>query len=176
MPPEEIKKEEEIITTRPADFVPFVSRVEPETEKIFVDGRKFLMTDEKKKRLAEGRDRYFKKQRELKALLPKVESLQESVFAISKDQPKEIELPMKGNVNPTFAREHVIKKIWNKKDKIIDAKIDQATGLYYVTPDGKHVYQNKPDSAASEYLLNQLIGKPTESMEVKQIIKIQVDI
>lgn len=67
------------------------------------------------------------------------------------------------------AREDILLQIDSKKDKLLQAQIDAATGFYYTTADGKHVYTQKPDTGASEYLLNQLIGKAKESVEVTSI-------
>jgi hypothetical protein len=67
------------------------------------------------------------------------------------------------------SREQTIKKIYKHKDKILEAQIAGAVGFYYETADGKHVYQKKPDLGTGEYLLNQLIGKPKESIEVTSV-------
>ena len=66
-------------------------------------------------------------------------------------------------------RERTQLRVGKKIDKILDAQIDLATGLYYVTADGKHVYKQKPDGSRGQYLLDQLIGKPKESIEVKTV-------
>lgn len=159
----------------PQDIQNIVNKSIDEKNGIKFDKRKLPKSPEHLRKLHEGRAKHFAKQKELKELMPKVDRLQESIYAMAKNQDQEIEIKTKGPVNIKDARDHIIKKIWNKKDKIIEAKIDQATGLYYTSTDGKHVYTSKPDAAASEYLLNQLIGKPTESLEVKQITKLQVD-
>lgn len=73
------------------------------------------------------------------------------------------------------AREQVIKTIYKNKEDLLKAQIDAAKGLSYVHDDGKHIYVKKPDTAAGEYLLNQLIGKPKESVEVRTV-NLNVDI
>lgn len=79
------------------------------------------------------------------------------------------------NNNPEEGRLFVINKIISKKDKLINAQLDEATGLYYETADGKHIYQRKPDTTLGQYLLNQWIGKPKESIEIKTGIILKVD-
>ena len=88
-------------------------------------------------------------------------------------------IPLKGEIVekiPELPREEVIKQINKNKKEILHAQIESAKGLHYETQDGKTVYQKAPNLPTGEYLLNQLIGKPTESLEIKQITKIQVDI
>ena len=144
-----------------------------------IDKRK-IYNPEKMEKLRLGRIAYWEKQKALKALLPKVEKkvrdLSESVYAMANDQSNDDDLPTTKFIDSSITRQHVLKKINTKRDKILQAQIDEATGLYYTTEDGKHVYQKRPDGSRGEFLLNQLIGKPTESMEIKQITKIQVDI
>lgn len=74
--------------------------------------------------------------------------------------------PVTSNLSP---RERTQQRVNKKLEKLLDAQIDAATGLYYVTADGKHVYKQKPETDTGQYLLNQLIGKPKESIEVKTI-------
>lgn len=78
---------------------------------------------------------------------------------------------VKRSVTKTVAtsREQSIKTIYKHKDKILEAQIAGAVGFYYESADGKHVYQRKPDLGTGEYLLNQLIGKPKESIEIKSV-------
>ncbi len=71
-------------------------------------------------------------------------------------------------VGPTLShRERTQVRVAKKLEKLLDAQIDAATGLHYVTKDGKHVYTKIPDTPTGQYLLNQLIGKPKESIEIK---------
>jgi len=136
------------------------------TEEIKPIKNKSRMTDEHKMKLSNARDKYWKKIREMKALAPEIQKL-------SSDLNDHIG---KGKlIEPAEAREHVIRKIFSKKDKILDAQIDAATGIW-TCMDGKRVYQKAPNVSSGEYLINQLIGKATESMEVKQITKILVDL
>ena len=86
--------------------------------------------------------------------------------------------PLKGAIVekiPELPREEVVKQINKHKKEILHAQIEGAKGLSF-TQDGKTIYTKAPNYASGEYLLNQLIGKPTESLEIKQITKIQVDI
>lgn len=136
-----------------------------EPEEIIKKPKRELSFDHKQK-LSDARDKYWEKVRALKKLAPEVAKLSGELAGVEGSLE-----PLK----PTQAREHVIRKIFNKKDKLLDAQIDAATGMHMMV-DGKRMYQKAPDRASGEYLLNQLIGKPTESLEIKQITKIQVDI
>lgn len=127
---------------------------------------KRVMSDEQKMKMSNARDAYWARVRELKKLAPEVERLS-GELAEANGTAKAIE--------PSQARDHILRKIFAKKDKLIDAQIDAATGLYTII-DGKRQYQKAPDRAVGEYLLNQLIGRPTESLEIKQVTKILVDL
>lgn len=78
--------------------------------------------------------------------------------------------------NKLESKKFVVKRIYKKKDRITDALIDAATGLYYHDPDKGHVYQKKPDTNVGEYLINQLIGKPKESVEITDDRQLNVDL
>lgn len=56
------------------------------------------------------------------------------------------------------------KKIRDRLPEIVDAQIALALGVK--VDDGSDVYTKPPDRAASEYLINRILGKPTERQEV----------
>lgn len=70
-------------------------------------------------------------------------------------------LPARGET-----REEVVREIERSKKKIIRAQIDIATGYSYETDTGR-IYTKVPNGSTGEYLLNQLIGKPKESIDIK---------
>lgn len=131
------------------------------------------LTPENREKMRLGRERYWAEQRKLKELIPQVDELQGTIYAMADKQPKPLQ--DNGRALPSTAREFIINRINRKREKIIDTHIDIATGYFYTTEDGKHVYTKKPDASANEYLLNQLIGKPKESIEVKTV-NLNVDI
>lgn len=133
------------------------------------DKRKRIMSDTQKMKMSNARDAYWNRIRELKKLAPEVERLGGEIEGLGDG--KDIK-----KIETSQAREHVLKKIFLKKDKILDAKIDAATGMHMIMADGNKTYTKAPDQAAGEYLLNQLIGKPVESLEVKQVTKLLIDI
>ncbi len=132
------------------------------------DGRGKLSPESRAKRDA-GRDAYWAKRRAEKALQKELSPLSphiENSFNGPAKDPLSPEVAEKTDKKLT-SRERTQRRVEKKLEKLLDAQIDLATGLYYVTADGKHVYRNKPDGARGEYLLNQVIGKPKESIEVK---------
>ncbi len=77
-----------------------------------------------------------------------------------------------GGAKPTkhtvaVAREEIVEEINRNKKELLKAQIESAKGLHYINAEGKVVYTKVPNTAAGEYLLNQLIGKPKESIEIK---------
>ena len=141
------------------------------------------MTPEHKAKITAARNAYWarykaeKAAREAEELAnpkPKVEKpfAAGSIFEPAKNQPATTDDEA---VDVGQARHHIIKQINQKRKKLIEAQIDVATGLYYVANDGKHVYTQKPNAAVGEYLLNQLIGKPKESIEVKSV-RLNIDL
>lgn len=67
------------------------------------------------------------------------------------------------------AREFVVKTVSENLEPILTAQMEAAKGLYYEkkTEDGEIlVFQEKPDINAGKYLIDQTIGKATESLEV----------
>ena len=105
----------------------------------------------------------------LRALIPEKKPLEGTIYEMAENQNKEAEVDVVDRIPKTVinSRERVIHKVNKKLDKLIDAQVDLATGLYYVTTDGKHVYTKPPNGSTGEYLLNQLIGKPKENIEIK---------
>lgn len=73
-------------------------------------------------------------------------------------------------VEKELNRSFLVKKVSAEKEAIIQAQIESAKGLYIEQViDGimTKVYRKSPDTKAGEYLLNQVIGKPTESIDIK---------
>jgi len=73
-------------------------------------------------------------------------------------------------------RDYAVNKIALRRQQLIDSQLDVAIGYSYVTEDGTKIYTKAPNASTGEYLLNQLIGKPKESIEVKEVIRLSVDI
>ena len=73
-------------------------------------------------------------------------------------------------------REHIIRKIAKHKDAILQAQIESAKGLWFFDDKKNMVYTKKPDTSIGEYLLNQLIGKPKESMELSGEVQLKIDL
>jgi hypothetical protein len=132
---------------------------------------------EHKLKMHKARDAYWAKRKAEKAAL--AAALDEAkanepsdLLANSDNGPAQIQpLPPGGRpvTKHLSAREKTQLRVDKKLDKLLDAQIDAATGLYYVTKDGKHVYKKAPETSTGQYLLNQLIGKPKESIEVKSV-------
>lgn len=61
-------------------------------------------------------------------------------------------------------REYVINRIKAELEPILTAQIEAAKGLCVLNNKGK-VYTKEPDLKTGEYLLNQLIGKATQTIE-----------
>jgi hypothetical protein len=122
------------------------------------------MTEEHKAKLKAGRERFlaerqaFKPQGQIVTVIPGGNRLQKIVY--------------KGLDH----REFTVNKIAQRRQQLIDSQLDVAIGYSYVTEDGSKIYTQKPNSSTGEYLLNQLIGKPKESIEVKEEIRLSVDI
>ncbi len=131
------------------------------------------MTPEHKEKLRVARVAYIERRRAEKAALKTIVDennpaelsphIANSFNGPAKNQSPEI----KETKSTISAREKTQMRVNKKLDKLVDAQIDAATGMYYVTADGKHVYKKIPDTSTGQYLLNQLIGKPKESIEVK---------
>jgi hypothetical protein len=68
------------------------------------------------------------------------------------------------------ARNYVVKRIAEELGPILDGQIALAKGMYYEEEDRdglKQVYYKAPDSHVATFLINQLIGRPKETAEVK---------
>lgn len=73
------------------------------------------------------------------------------------------------------ARKFLIDKIAKDLDPIVTAQIEAAKGMYVQTDEGK-IYQKQPDLKAGEYLLNQGVGKPTETIKVEEDVTLKIDL
>ncbi len=67
------------------------------------------------------------------------------------------------------ARKYLVNRIAEELEPILMGQIELAKGAYYEVdgPEGKKViYQKLPDQSASTYLLNQLVGRAKETMDL----------
>jgi hypothetical protein len=67
------------------------------------------------------------------------------------------------------ARKYMNERISSELEPIITSQIEMAKGMYYEVIDEegvKKVYRNLPDPRAATYLLNQLVGKAKETMDM----------
>ena len=80
----------------------------------------------------------------------------------------------RGIVTKDIARDRIIFQINKNKDKILKAQIEAAKGMH-VMKEGQIIYTKIPDTKMGEYLLNQLIGKPKESLEIADKRELKVD-
>lgn len=62
-------------------------------------------------------------------------------------------------------REFVINKIAEEMTPILQGQIEAAKGIW-IEKEDKIIYQRAPDNHAAEYLLNQGIGKPKETLDI----------
>ena len=124
------------------------------------------MSEEHKAKMKAGRDKYlaerlaFKPQGQTTAIVPGGNRLQK----ITPSNPK------------VGHRDYTVNKIAQRRQQLIDSQLDIAIGYSYVNEDGKKIYTKPPNASTGEYLLNQLIGKPKESIDVKTEIRLNVDI
>lgn len=83
-------------------------------------------------------------------------------------------------IEASKAREYVIKRVAEELEPIIDAKLSLAKGIWRedVNDAGEtiKIYREKPDAASIKYLMDQTIGKATETVQVKQDIVLKIDI
>jgi len=82
----------------------------------------------------------------------------------------------KGKATKHEERSHIVKRISKAKDEIIKAQIAAAIGMHYFDAEKGIVFTQKPNVGTGEYLLNQLIGKPKESMEITDERQLNVDL
>ena len=73
------------------------------------------------------------------------------------------------------ASEYIITKNREHMAPIVAAQIDSAKGLSYIGESGK-IYTQPPNTKVGEYLLNQIAGKPTLSVELNQIHQPTIDL
>ena len=84
---------------------------------------------------------------------------------------------------PEEFRGSAMTKIQENWDDLLDAQIRLAKGIFYVekkkNKDGEFVderiYELKPDKEAGQYLMNQGMGKPKESMNIEGKVNLIVD-
>lgn len=142
-------------------------------------GRKTPLSEEHKQKMRVARADYWVKRRAEKAA--------EALASMGPDAKPEVVIegittkpirPPKLTIEQSIdnSRGVVLEKIYKHKDEIIKAQIEAAKGFYFLSADGKTVYQKKPDLGAGEYLMNQLIGKPKEQIEMKAAIKLLLDL
>jgi len=62
-------------------------------------------------------------------------------------------------------RAFIVKKVAEHLTPLLEAQLDLALGVRVQDYDGGKVYNRVPDGNAIQYLLNQSIGKPKESVE-----------
>ena len=72
-------------------------------------------------------------------------------------------------------REFLIEKVREKANELAAAKMDLALGHRFQDSEG-HVYTKSPDGAAIQYLLNQAIGKPKETVEHQGDVLLKLDV
>ncbi len=73
------------------------------------------------------------------------------------------------SVKAEEARKYMVDRIAAELEPILSAQIELAKGAYYETEDdqGKRtVYRKLPDPRISTYLLNQLVGRPKETLDM----------
>jgi predicted peptidase len=155
-----------VIKKIPPPLPPYKEYVSPNTP-----SSKMILSPEHKAKLKAGREAFILKRRGEKALALALEK--EKAIKLT---PQEALLLAVEENKLENSRSHVLKVIHKNKKQILDAQIESATGLSYVGGDGATVYKKIPDVRTGEYLLNQLIGKPVESLEVKQVTKLIMDI
>jgi len=76
-------------------------------------------------------------------------------------------------------RNYMIKQIEKEIRPILKAQVESAKGLYYEkkAADGTiTVYKKEPDTKTGEYLINQVAGKPKETMEVYEDVTLKIDV
>ncbi len=67
------------------------------------------------------------------------------------------------------ARNYAVKRISEELEPILTAQIEMAKGVHYEIEDEsgvKVIYRELPNAQVAAYLLNQLIGRPKETMDM----------
>lgn len=131
------------------------------------------ISPEHKAKMQAARARYWA---ERKAFPPKNQELKEGQIVVAGKGENTVQVLKQLPTNRYTHRDYVTATIANKRKKLIEAQLDVAIGYSYVNEDGKKIYTKPPNASTGEYLLNQLIGKPKESIEVKEEIRLSVDI
>jgi len=121
-----------------------------------------MMSLEHKEKMLAGRLKYLA---ERKAFPPKLK-VPDGTLTVIKGPPN---APRKSH------RDYIVENIAVKRGKLIEAQLDVAIGYKYIDEKGTHIYTKPPDPRVGEYLLNQLIGKPKESIDIKEEIRLNVD-
>lgn len=90
----------------------------------------------------------------------------------------------KGSITKSTAdalemRKRLIQRVSERLDPLLDSQFDLATGIHEAQEvDGKivRVYKRAPDGAAGRYLLDQSVGRATETVKVTEDITLKIDI
>ncbi len=77
-------------------------------------------------------------------------------------------------------REYFVTRVTEELEPIATAQIEAAKGIYVEeidqeTGDRIRVYRRAPDIKAGEYLLNQVVGKAKETVEVHSPVRLRID-
>lgn len=77
-------------------------------------------------------------------------------------------------------REYIVNKVAQEAPKLLAAKLELANGVYLgkkklETGEIVNVYQEKPDGNSLQYLFNQTIGKPRETVEIQGGLILKID-
>jgi len=72
-------------------------------------------------------------------------------------------------IETELMRKKLVEKVNQEFEPILEGQIEKAKGLYYEKQmlDGQiRIYKKEPDNKAAEYLINQSIGKPKETLDL----------
>lgn len=73
-------------------------------------------------------------------------------------------------------REFIIEKVGQNAEPLLQAKMALALGHKVMTTNGSVVYTKSPDGNAIQYLLNQVVGKPRDTIELHDDVRLLIDI
>lgn len=76
------------------------------------------------------------------------------------------------------ARKYLVQRVADELESILVGQFELAKGIYHEVKNGEdvtRVYQRLPDFKVAEYLINQVIGRPRESTELKIEEKHEID-
>lgn len=85
---------------------------------------------------------------------------------------------MKHTADAIEMRKKIVETVNKNLTPLLEAKMDLALGHYEEREDKDgaiRVYQKAPDGPAIQYLLNQSVGKPKETMEVMGDMTLKID-